>query len=303
MAREWDQARLQRYIDDQTEESLQLEYKAGEALHKSNGQTKEIAKDVSAMANSAGGLLIYGIGEHIDRELRHLPEGFRPVDRRECSKERLEQIISSNIQPRLSGVKIYPVPLDTGPHDVAYVVSIPQSDTVHQVVANKRYYKRFNFEAVPMDDYEVRDVLNRVMHPILEPRIGHMQYERLNGQVVWAVPIFVKNNSLVVGKDTAVTVEFLDARPANEITPIRFILKTQPKPLSHQMYIASFAEAIHRGLNKYFGTFQITISDPQALTLKIQVFSNGMRAKWWLVKLNFGLTSATIQVLDEDYLY
>lgn len=303
MAREWDQARLQRYIDDQIEESLQLEYKAGEALYNGNGVTKEIAKDVSAMANSAGGLIIYGIGEHVDRELRHLPDSFRPVDRRYCSKERLEQIISSNIQPRLSGIKIYPVPLDSGPNDVAYVLSIPQSDTVHQVVSNKRYYKRFNFEAVPMDDYEVRDVLNRGTHPIMEPRIGHMLYEEVVEGVVWAVPIFVKNKSLVVGKDTAVTVELLDAREENHIELERFMIKTQPKPRRHKMYIATFAEAIHRGLNKYFGTFHVTIQEPQALTLKIQVFSNGMRAKWWLVKLNFGLTSATIQVLDEDYLY
>jgi hypothetical protein len=303
MAREWDYARLQRYLTEQTEESLQLEYKAGEALHKNNGQAKEIAKDISAMANSAGGLIIYGIGEHIDRELRHLPEAFRPVDRRECSKERLEQIISSNIQPRLSGIKIFPISLPSGPNDVAYVVSIPQSDTVHQVIATKRYYKRFNFEAVPMDDYEVRDVLSRGTAPILEPRIGHLQYEKLNGSVVWAVPIFVKNKSLVVGKDTAVTVECLDARAENHIQLERFSIKTQPKPTPYQMYIASFPEAIHRGLNKYFGTLRITMPAPQSLTLKLQVFSNGMRAKWWLVKLNFGQTSATIQVLDEDYLY
>ncbi|MCA9980427.1 MAG: hypothetical protein KDD89_06335, partial [Anaerolineales bacterium] len=101
----------------------------------------------------------------------------------------------------------------------------------------------------------------------------------------------------------AVTVEFLDARPENHIELERFIIKTQSKPRRHQMYIATFAEAIHRGLNKYFGTFQIAIHEPQSLTLKLQVFSNGMRAKWWLVKLNFGVTSATIQVLDEDYLY
>jgi hypothetical protein len=28
-----------------------------------------------------------------------------------------------------------------------------------------KYYKRFNFESVPMEHYEIMDVLNRVMHP------------------------------------------------------------------------------------------------------------------------------------------
>lgn len=301
MAREWDQARLQRYIDGRTEEGPSLEYKAGDALLSGNGRSREVAKDVSAMANAAGGVIIYGIGE--DPIERHRPSGFAPVNRRECSKETLEQIISSNIQPRISGIRITPVPLNTGPDDVVYVVAIPQSDTAHQVIKYKRYYKRFNFEAVPMEDYEVRDVLNRVHTPVVEPRVGHMQAQRVNGCQVWAVPIFAKNRALTVAKDTAVTVEFLDARAENAITAEKFVIKTQPHPSDHDMYIAAFPEAIHRGLNKYFGTFFVTVQEPQSLTLKIQVFSNGMRAKWWLVKLNFGATSATIQVLDDDYLY
>lgn len=304
MARDWDQERLQRYIDEQLEESLQLEYKAGDALQKGNGRAKEVAKDVSAMANSAGGLIIYGIAEQPERMLRHRPAGFRPVNRTECSKETLEQIISSNIQPRIVGLKIFPVPLASGPADVAYVISIPQSDTVHQVTRNKRYYKRFNFEAVPMEDYEIRDVLNRGTHPILEPRIGHMHSQQTEQGAIWSVPVFIKNRAMVVGKDAALTIEFLDASPENQIKAVeRFQIKTQPKPTDHDMFIATFDDAIHRGLNKYFGTINVTINEPQSLHLKLQVFANGMRARWWIVKLNFGASSATIQILEEDYLY
>lgn len=303
MARDWDLARLQRYIDEAIEESLTLEYKAGDALLKINGRQREIAKDVSAMANSAGGVIIYGIAEHIDKELRHLPAGFVPVDRRECSKETLEQIISSNIEPRISGIKIYPVPLRSHPVHVAYVVSIPQSDTAHQVSRTKRYYKRFNFEAVPMEDYELRDVLSRTSHPVVESRVGHMTVQETAAGRMWSIPIFAQNQSLTVAKDTAITVQFLDLEPENKLTAEKFVIKTQMYPSPHDMYISAFADAIHRGLNKWFGTFLVTIHEPRSLTVKIQVFSNGMRAKWWLVKLNFGESSATIQVLDEGYLY
>ena len=198
MAREWNQARLQRYIDEAIEESLILDYKAGVALLKRNGRAREVSKDVSAMANAAGGIIIYGIGEHEKKSLQHRPAGFSPVNRRECSKETLEQIISSNIQPRISGIKIHPIPLDSDPAHVAYVVTIPQSDTVHQATKSKRYYKRFNFESVPMEDYEVRDVLNRSAHPNVEPRIGYMQVEQVRQGWVWSVPIFAKNGALVV---------------------------------------------------------------------------------------------------------
>ncbi|MEM7802301.1 MAG: ATP-binding protein, partial [Chloroflexota bacterium] len=130
MPRYWDQTELQRYIDESIEESLTLDYKSGEALRRDANRTKEVAKDVSAMANSAGGLIIYGIAEDQNGN-RFRPAGFVEVDRRICSKETLEQIISSNIQPRISGIKIYPVPIGKDPNKVAYVVSIPQSDTVH----------------------------------------------------------------------------------------------------------------------------------------------------------------------------
>lgn len=303
MAREWNQARLERYIEEGIEESLTLEYKSGEALAKANRHHQEIAKDVSAMANAAGGLIIFGIREDETKELRHRPAGFSPVDRRQCSKETLEQIISGNIQPRLSGIKIHPVPLRTARFHVVYVVSIPQSDTVHQVAGSKRYYKRFNFEAVPMEDYEIRDVLNRTAHPLVEPRIGYMAASQIGLERCWEVPIFAKNASLIVAKDTAMTVEFLDARPEIRLQADKFVVKTQPEPMPHDMYIASFDEAIHRGLNKHFGTFRIAIDSPQALQARIQVFSNGMRAKWWLVKFNFGDDSATVQVLDEGHLY
>jgi hypothetical protein len=303
MAREWNQARLQRYIDEGIEESLTLDYKAGEALLKRNGRSNEVAKDVSAMANSAGGVIIYGISEHAGPELQHRPAGFSPVTRRECSRETLEQIISSNIQPRISGIKIIPIPLESHPAEVIYVVTIPQSDTVHQVVANKRYYKRFNFESVPMEDYEIRDVLNRVAHPNVEPRLGYMEVEETGQGWRWAVPIFAQNDAQVVAKDTTITVEFLDATEANQLSAEKFVVKTQPRPSPHEMYIATFAEAIHRGLNKYFGTFWVTIQEPQALLLRIQVFASGMRAKRWLIKLNFGETSATGQIIDDEYLY
>ena len=299
----WTQEILEAYIQDQVEESLTLEYKSGEALGLGSQRYKEIAKDVSAMANSAGGLIIYGIREGDTRETRHWPTEFRPVNRQECTKETLEQIISSNIQPRLSNVKIYPVALNSDPNHVVYIVKIPQSDTVHQVIRNKRYYKRFNFESVPMEDYEIRDVLNRISHPEVESRIGHMSYLETAAGNRWAIPIFAKNKSLTVAKDTAITVEFYDLQPIHNVQAERFRTKTRPKPNQNDMYIATFSEAVHRGMWKYFGTFYVTIPEPQSFSFRVQVFADGMRAKWWRIKLNFGETSATIQMQDEGYLY
>ena len=143
MARNWTESRLQNFITSEIEESLTLEYKAAEALDRNETKKKEITKDVSAMANSAGGILIYGISEYNDAERRHLPEKITPVDRRKYPREWVEQIIQA-IRPRIDGIVIHSVNLSSGENDVAFVIEIPQSNTAHQA-NDHRYYKRFNF--------------------------------------------------------------------------------------------------------------------------------------------------------------
>ena len=115
------------------------------------------------MVNSSGGIIIYGIKEFDEVTKRHLPETITPINCVEFSKEWLEQIIN-NIKPKIAGVVIHPVLLDIGLNQVVYVVEIPQSDTAHQAT-DKRYYKRYNFQSVPMDDYEIRDVMHRAIIP------------------------------------------------------------------------------------------------------------------------------------------
>jgi hypothetical protein len=163
MARNWTESRLQNFITSEIEESLTLEYKSAEALDRNETKKKEITKDVSAMANSAGGILIYGIREFEQENRRHLPEKITPVDRRSFPREWVEQIIQA-IRPRIDGIVIHSVSLSSGESDVAFVIEIPQSNTAHQA-SDHRYYKRFNFQAVPMEDYEIRDVMFREQTP------------------------------------------------------------------------------------------------------------------------------------------
>lgn len=160
---DWNEAKLQAYVDNLVEESLTLDYKAAAAIALSEGKKKEITKDVSAMANSAGGILIYGLREHSDPNKKHLAEKIDAIERNAFSKEWLEQVIN-NIRPHIDGIIIHPISLSSGPNDVAYAVEIPQSNTAHQA-QDHRYYKRFNFLAEPMEDYEIRDIMNRLTTP------------------------------------------------------------------------------------------------------------------------------------------
>jgi Putative DNA-binding domain len=162
--REWSEADLQRLADDKVGETLQLEFKACGALSKNPEGKAEVGKDVSAIANAAGGTIIYGIVEK-NRVADSIDVGFDP---NVYTKEWLEQVIDSNVQPRIEGLRISVVGLPSRQDNVAYVVEVPQAvgRAPHQA-SDHRYYKRANFQNQMMEDYEIRDSLRRARWPDL----------------------------------------------------------------------------------------------------------------------------------------
>ncbi|MCY0992146.1 ATP-binding protein [Nannocystis sp. ILAH1] len=166
---EWNQERLQSYIDSQIEESLVLDYKHAKALDKGEENAKrreDVSKDVSAMANSEGGVIIYGIEED-----NHLPIRLTWLDRRKVTREALEQLIAGSILPRVSDLRIHTITSKDDPILGAYVVEIPKSHTAHQAL-DRRYYKRHNFNAEPMADNEVRIAMSRGFRVLLERKLA-----------------------------------------------------------------------------------------------------------------------------------
>ena len=78
---EYTETDLRILIETQAEESTYLDFKAAGALEKTNVKRAEIAKDVSAFANSDGGVIIYGI-----KEEGHVASGFSFIDGNEYTK-------------------------------------------------------------------------------------------------------------------------------------------------------------------------------------------------------------------------
>jgi hypothetical protein len=162
---EWSEGDLNELIRDDVQEAWNLDYKASGALARTDASRNELSKDVAAFANSAGGRIIYGIIEK-DQHPKAIDDG---VNAREITREWLEQVISTNIQPRIDRLRIYPIALPSkGADRVAYVIDIPQSTSraPHQSRDNK-YYKRYNFQYVAMEDYEIRDIMRRASTPDL----------------------------------------------------------------------------------------------------------------------------------------
>jgi hypothetical protein len=98
------------------------------------------------------------------KEKGHLPQGTDDgVDPAKITREWIENILTSNIQPKIDNLLVKQIPLNSkGSGKVAYAIDIGQATSrgPHQGPEHK-YYKRYNFKAEAMEDYEVRDLMRR----------------------------------------------------------------------------------------------------------------------------------------------
>lgn len=225
----WSLERINEMRRTGVEESLALDYKAAAALDRSNSKTPiELTKDVSAFANSTGGILICGVGE--DPANKHLPGKLDPILRSAVSKEWLESIIL-NIQPRIDGLEILPISIDT--EHVLYVIEVPKSTTAHQARDHK-YYRRWNFSAQPMEDYEIRDVMNRAKHPRI---VLSFELERYIPQNFMGMPDFGRKKE----REEALSLEVYGENQG--LVLAQYVIATISVPIS----LVEISELIRRG--------------------------------------------------------
>jgi Putative DNA-binding domain len=272
MLKDFTEAELMQMIATQVEEDLHLDYKGADSLALTEAKKKEISIIVSSFANSDGGFVIYGIREFDDKAKRHLPEKIDPVDRKIISKEWLEQVISSNIQPKINGLTIHPVSLVSADTHVAYVVNIPKSNTAHQAV-DKKYYKRYNFESVAMEDYEIRDILNRQLFPDLELVLSNQI--AFNEQIL-SFPIIIRNKSLRLAKDVKMTVEFVDFQNYETRAVNAFKNSTDINP-GIKIYSTEQKQEVYNGIDAYVGLFSLTLKENVfRVTIKTSIYCDNL---------------------------
>jgi len=199
---------INRLIETKAEENLHLDFKASGALDFSNRIKtdeeikNEIAKDVSAFANSEGGIIIYGL-----KEKKHIAKKISPIDGGEVSKERLEQIIQSRIKRPIKNLKIKPIRIDDDIQKSIYIVIIPQSDDFPHMSSDGCFYKRNNFNNVKYMEYELRrDYLTQksvnlnLQFPVIN-KAGKVWKERDGKGGLLYLWFFIKNEGKVLEKN------------------------------------------------------------------------------------------------------
>ncbi len=140
-------------IGQRIPESLNLDYKL-----ELTDNTKELAKDVSSFALTNGGLLVYGIKTDDKDDPVPIENGaIVGIPYEAGLKEKVENKLLSSISPRVTAL-IRAIPLQESQDKCVLLILVPKSADVHMVMVGgeRRYYKRYNFQSVPMDEYEVR---------------------------------------------------------------------------------------------------------------------------------------------------
>ncbi|HYD55045.1 MAG TPA: ATP-binding protein [Gemmatimonadaceae bacterium] len=156
-AKKWAEVDLLTLVRDGVGESVSLEFKSCGALERTERNKKELARDVTALANSAGGVIVYGVQE-LGNGRFELDQGLDPSER---SCEWVEDVLSA-VQQRIEGVDVHSVSLEThSPGREAIVVYVPQSTRAPHQAPDYKFYKRHGSRVLPMEEYEVRDVSRR----------------------------------------------------------------------------------------------------------------------------------------------
>ena len=147
-------AHIQSFVTNQVTEEFDLDFKA-ELYGRSDSAKRDLAGDVAALANTAGGVIVVGVDED-DHARARAADG---VELSEAEKARMLQIVASGVSP-MPVLDIISVPFDARQSEVDadtsdngessvgtgfYVVAVPRSATApHAVMVNDgfRYPKR-----------------------------------------------------------------------------------------------------------------------------------------------------------------
>ena len=187
---DWWSKELKRMLDEQRPEDLHLDYKDKRSLLPRNRgggidkqqRANDVSKDVSSFLNSDGGVLIYGVSETDDPNATGgTPTPPIPVDscgpdkigfeRGEIDKETIENLITSNIQPK-PGPDFFQIVEVEHEGRIVFVVEIAVGIGDVWQAKDKKYYRRFHYKAEAMEHYEISMVRSRGVVPNLKLVFG-----------------------------------------------------------------------------------------------------------------------------------
>jgi hypothetical protein len=197
---------IQALIDEGARESEVLEYKTASTGF-SEKEKAELVKDISGMANSLGGTIIYGVAT--DERDKTLPRRIVPIEVKNI--ETLDRVLNAQVRPPIDGLRRRLIP-ELNPQ--VLIIDVPESQNPpHQSLYDKRYYRRSGIECLPMEHDLIALKFGRRLSPVLDliakSESAPGAYE---GDPPWTIPakvrLFIANSGRRVGRDVQGILKF-----------------------------------------------------------------------------------------------
>jgi hypothetical protein len=198
---------LPRNIDDITEKDLEdlvensvlekktLEYKAA-LPGTSITDKKEFLADVSSLANSMGGDIVFGIACDDSTGMPKPSDGISEENWDQVIL-RLESSIRDGIKPRIAGIAMKAIPLSNSKH--VLIARVPKSwNSPHRVTfeGHDKFYGRSTNGKYPLDVDELRDAFN--LSATLAEKVRNLRIDRVNRILADDTPVPLMANAKIV---------------------------------------------------------------------------------------------------------
>jgi hypothetical protein len=252
---------LSKFIEKQVEENLNLDYQEIPADKKVNFGV--LSEDVSSFANSAGGLLALGLSE------KRVEGGNKPGLPGEITwtstltKEALEGALLARIHPWIDSLIIHPVRDSEGKS--IFLLDIPQSMKAPHQAGDGAYYLRHNFQKLRMEHYQIVDMMNRRVLPILRPVVEVLEVAKDGREVV--LQFGLENEGNLIAKHPLLFIACHDCEATVTDSPL-FGLHSQGEQTDaagEKVVILAMSTApwavIHPQMRNYFGTCKVSLTN------------------------------------------
>lgn len=257
---------IKRLLDTQIQENKSLDYK--KELHISkDADKKEFLFDISAMYNTDGGCIIFGIEEEKDSKNQNTGKPLRitgiEIQNSDKLIQQIEDIVKNCTEPSINHLIIKEININ---EKIVLVIGIPKGLGLPSMVTfnhSNKFFKRRISGKYAVDVYELNDMF--MQNQVLSEKANNFRRERIKTVLSQAsIPNLNFDSSLFIH---IIPFGFLDYQIL-DFSRAESELKTKMKPI--------YAHSWDKMYNiDGFATFT-TSPDRQTVTSYNQIFRNGI---------------------------
>lgn len=159
------EAALEELIRQQVPEGQRLEFKRKsnpERTDLNSDDRKNLGESLSALSNSGGGIVLWGIVDERGADGLDYAKGYQPLAELQLVAGKITSLVPEYLSPPNPDVEVVAIPFEAAPNTGIVAIRVGASEhRPHMSMApdHRKYYLRVQSVNQPMVDFQVRDML------------------------------------------------------------------------------------------------------------------------------------------------